>query len=181
MGDCFQMAGTTRGNNFAQGGMVNVLPALRQAPTATFDRDQSAPAAESISYFCNPVRSAGRRFVTRRTEAVSRAKRRPWIILIGVAATLAAAPPPPDLPGDPAAGYRLAQSSCSSCHLIDRSQATIGPNGAPTFSAVARMSSTTPISLRVFLQSPHSKMPNLKLTHDEIDDLVAYILSLKGE
>ena len=181
MGDCFQMAGTMRRNNFAQGGMVTVIPALRQARRAAFDRNQSAPAAENLPYRARAALSAGRRFVLRRTEAASRAKFHRWGMLIGVAATLAASPPPPDLPGNPAAGYRLAQSACSSCHVIDRSQATSGATGAPTFSAVARMSSTTPISLRVFLQSPHGRMPNVKLSHQEIDDLVAYILSLKAE
>jgi hypothetical protein len=29
------------------------------------------------------------------------------------------------------------------------------------------------------LQTPHARMPDLHLTRDEVDDLIAYILSLR--
>jgi mono/diheme cytochrome c family protein len=74
-------------------------------------------------------------------------------------------------PGDIAAGRRLAQQWCSECHLID--------SEAPSFVEVANEPSTTPLSLRVFLQSNHKNMPNLHISPSEADDLVAYILSLK--
>jgi hypothetical protein len=41
------------------------------------------------------------------------------------------------------------------------------------------MKSTTPLGLRVFLQTPHGRMPDLHLTRDEVDNLIAYILSLR--
>ena len=113
--------------------------------------------------------------------AANRPEWRRWALLIPIAATLAAGPAPPDQPGDAAAGHRLAQSWCSACHMVDQSQTTGSANGAPAFSAVAHMSSTTPMALHVFLQSPHSRMPNLQLSRDEIDDIVAYIVSLKNE
>jgi hypothetical protein len=34
-------------------------------------------------------------------------------------------------------------------------------------------------SLTVFLRTPHDRMPDLSLTREETDDLIAYILSLK--
>ncbi len=36
------------------------------------------------------------------------------------------------------------------------------------------------MSLRVFLQSPHARMPDLHLSRDEIADVSAYILSLRS-
>ncbi len=42
------------------------------------------------------------------------------------------------------------------------------------------MPSTTALSLRVFLQTPHARMPDLNLTQDEIGDVAAYILTLKA-
>jgi mono/diheme cytochrome c family protein len=81
--------------------------------------------------------------------------------------------------GDIAAGYRLAQTWCSSCHLIDPAAQRGVDNGVPAFTAIARMSSTTPLSLRAFLQTPHAQMPDLHLSRDEIDDLTGYILSLR--
>jgi len=37
----------------------------------------------------------------------------------------------------------------------------------------------TALSLRVFLQSPHERMPDLHLNRDETDNIIAYILSLE--
>ena len=43
---------------------------------------------------------------------------------------------------------------------------------------IARMPSTTQLSLKVFMQSSHGNMPNLVLNADEIDAIAAYILDL---
>lgn len=81
--------------------------------------------------------------------------------------------------GDVAAGRHLAETWCSSCHVVAPAQRRGVSNGAPTFAAVASMASTTQLSLRAFLQTPHHRMPDLHLSSDEIDDLTAYILSLR--
>jgi cytochrome c len=84
-----------------------------------------------------------------------------------------------DLRGNPESGRRLAQATCQVCHQIDAKQAA--PKGeAPSWPAIANMSSTTALALTVFLQTNHRNMPNFILTKSEIEDLVAYILSLKG-
>jgi mono/diheme cytochrome c family protein len=81
--------------------------------------------------------------------------------------------------GDVAAGRALAKTWCDNCHVVDPAQQTGTSTGAPTFSAIAAMRSTTPLGLHVFLQTPHDRMPDLHLSRAEIDDVVAYILSLK--
>ncbi len=81
--------------------------------------------------------------------------------------------------GDIAAGRHLADTWCSSCHAVDPAPQHRTDNGAPAFAAVAGMTSTTPLALRAFLQTPHAQMPDLHLSRDEIDDLTAYILSLR--
>jgi mono/diheme cytochrome c family protein len=83
--------------------------------------------------------------------------------------------------GDIAAGRRLAETWCSSCHLIGPDAANATSNGVPPFAAIGRMKSTTVLSLRAFLQTPHARMPDLHLTRDEVDDLAGYILSLRGQ
>jgi hypothetical protein len=50
---------------------------------------------------------------------------------------------------------------------------------APTFPAIASSPGMSPIALRVALQSTHRTMPNLALTAVELDDVIAYILSLR--
>jgi mono/diheme cytochrome c family protein len=81
--------------------------------------------------------------------------------------------------GDAAAGRKLAQAWCSSCHVVDPTPQRGVDNGAPAFTVIASLPTTTPLALRAFLQTPHAQMPDLHLTRDEIDDLTGYILSLR--
>ena len=83
--------------------------------------------------------------------------------------------------GDAATGHYLAETWCSACHVVSQTPRHGASNGAATFAAIARMTSTTPLSLRAFLQTPHSQMPDLHLSRSEIDDLTAYILSLRSK
>lgn len=76
--------------------------------------------------------------------------------------------------GDPVAGRRLAEGVCLQCHSADS-----GPKRAPTFAAVAAMPSTTAQALGVFLKTSHPTMPNIMLSDNERDDVIAYILSLR--
>jgi mono/diheme cytochrome c family protein len=82
--------------------------------------------------------------------------------------------------GNAAAGKQVAERWCSSCHVVGPGSVQGTSNGAPPFVAVARMTSTTPMSLKAFLLTPHARMPDLHLSQDEIDDLTAYILSMRG-
>jgi hypothetical protein len=41
------------------------------------------------------------------------------------------------------------------------------------------MKSTTQMALQAFLQTPHSQMPDLHMSGEEIDNITAYILSLR--
>ena len=76
------------------------------------------------------------------------------------------------------AGHRLADAWCKDCHAVEATTAPTG-NAAPDFAAIANQPSTTPLSLKVFLQNSHRSMPNLVIAPDEADSLVSYILSLK--
>jgi mono/diheme cytochrome c family protein len=77
------------------------------------------------------------------------------------------------------AGGHLAARWCSSCHIIGPAAKQGVSNGAPPFEAIAQMSSTTRMSLRAFLMTPHPPMPDLHLSNQEIDDIASYILSLR--
>ena len=105
--------------------------------------------------------------------------------LLGAAATAASQFPvlAQPLRGDDAPGRQIANSQCSSCHRVlpplfpDTSP--VDKDSPPSFQSVADMTSTTALSLNVFLRSNHKNMPNLMLSNAEADDIVAYILSLK--
>ena len=80
---------------------------------------------------------------------------------------------------DPDAGHRLAEKWCVNCHVVAPGQERATSTGAPSFRDIAAQKSMTPMALRVFLQTPHDRMPDLHLSHDEIDDVSAYIVSLR--
>jgi mono/diheme cytochrome c family protein len=80
---------------------------------------------------------------------------------------------------DPALGRRIAETTCVACHQIDAKPApqTVKPV-APSFVDVARMPSTTELSIKVFLRTSHKSMPNFMLSPEEIDSLAAYVVGL---
>lgn len=82
-------------------------------------------------------------------------------------------------PGDPTAGRQLAATWCANCHRVSPQGPGPVTDVAPSFAAVAAMPSTTRMALSAFLQTPHPRMPNYQLTREQMDDLIAYILSLR--
>jgi mono/diheme cytochrome c family protein len=81
--------------------------------------------------------------------------------------------------GDVLAGRQFALEVCSECHFVAPEQIVEPYSEAPWFQDIADKPSTTELSLRVFLQSPHFSMPNFMLTPQETDDVISYILSLR--
>jgi mono/diheme cytochrome c family protein len=81
--------------------------------------------------------------------------------------------------GDVMEGKKIATTWCSNCHRIDAGGAGQVGDAAPAWAQVAAMPSTTSMSLHAFLMSPHGRMPDFTLTRAQIDDVVAYILSLR--
>jgi hypothetical protein len=65
------------------------------------------------------------------------------------------------------------------CRVVAPGARETASDAAPSFAAVARMSSTTNLSLRAFLLTPHRRMPDLAPSRGQIDDVVACILSLQ--
>jgi len=75
-------------------------------------------------------------------------------------------------------GRQIATTICGNCHEISP---TASPRVAigPKFDDIANLSSTTALSLKLFLRSNHNKMPNFMISSADSDDVIAYILSLK--
>jgi len=84
-----------------------------------------------------------------------------------------------DLTGDPIRGRHLAREVCNACHAVDRGDYASPLLGPPPFQALAENPEINPITLRVLLQTPHRDMPDLILDADEMDDIIAYITSLR--
>lgn len=78
--------------------------------------------------------------------------------------------------GNAEAGRQLVTRSCSSCHATESSPTAT--DNAPPFSAVAKTNKERPAWIRGWLMSPHPPMPNISLSRQQIDDIVAYLSSL---
>jgi mono/diheme cytochrome c family protein len=103
-------------------------------------------------------------------------KRRAAALQIGIFIASCAGAAGQDI-GDAAAGHEIATRWCGDCHVTGYDQRQGTSTGAPTFAAIAKMKMATDKGLRAFLQTPHDRMPDLHLTSNETDDLIAYIRS----
>jgi mono/diheme cytochrome c family protein len=80
---------------------------------------------------------------------------------------------------DVSIGRGLALNWCAQCHLVAEDQDHIPYGVGPSFYSVADDPATSEMRLRAFLISPHVIMPNIMLSQEQIDEIVAYILSLR--
>jgi mono/diheme cytochrome c family protein len=81
--------------------------------------------------------------------------------------------------GDARRGHALAQRVCAACHAIASGRPS--PNAdAPSFDAIANLPGMSARALTVALQTSHRTMPNLVLGDDETRNVIAFILSLRG-
>lgn len=107
-----------------------------------------------------------------------------WISVLSITGALVVLAGPgqaEELLGDPGAGRQLAYDVCAACHRVAPGHEPASDVGAPQFPELAKEPGITALSLRVFLQTPHDRMPDLRLDRDETDDIIAYILSLDQE
>jgi mono/diheme cytochrome c family protein len=83
-------------------------------------------------------------------------------------------------PGDAGKGLAYVTQVCAQCHAV-RPGDKFSPNPkAPSFEDIAKTSGVTGISLAASLHSIHENMPAFVLSMNERDNIIAYILSLKG-
>jgi mono/diheme cytochrome c family protein len=95
-----------------------------------------------------------------------------WVSIMAAATLPAAAA------GNATSGQQIAERWCASCHLVTLEQKGASAD-APTFFEIAKRSTGDMTGLQAFLADPHPPMPDMNLTRNEIDDLLAYIGSLK--
>jgi mono/diheme cytochrome c family protein len=86
--------------------------------------------------------------------------------------------------GNPQMGAQLALRTCDACHIVARNQEypPLVQGYAPSFFDIANQPGMTAADLQEFLLHPHvlARMPYPDLTIDQIADVAAYILSLRG-
>ena len=81
--------------------------------------------------------------------------------------------------GNAKLGKEYAERVCAECHDVE-ARGEISPNpDAPSFQSVADTTGMSARALVVWLQTSHPTMPNLILKPDDMDNVIAYIMSLK--
>jgi mono/diheme cytochrome c family protein len=81
--------------------------------------------------------------------------------------------------GNAALGKEYAERVCVECHDV-AAGGEISPNpDAPSFQSVADTTGMSARALAVWLQSSHPTMPNLIIKPDDMDNVIAYIMSLR--
>lgn len=78
-------------------------------------------------------------------------------------------------------GLVYVERACSSCHAVGSGE-TASPNAAaPPFEEIANAPGMTGLALHVWLQSPHENMPMIMVEPEHVDDVWAYMSSLRHE
>lgn len=80
--------------------------------------------------------------------------------------------------GDPQAGFEYAKQVCSVCHGISEEKSPLPK--ATRFREVADRPGMTGTALAVWMQTSHPTMPNIIVEKNDMLNVIAYILSLKG-
>ena len=86
--------------------------------------------------------------------------------------------------GDPDAGQELVSRWCTSCHLVGAEEtdaAETGTDAAPPLSMMLTEEQLTADQVWGWLADPHPPMPGLSLSRHEIDDIIAYMETLRAE
>ncbi|HEX5007741.1 MAG TPA: hypothetical protein VFV70_11545 [Hyphomonadaceae bacterium] len=83
--------------------------------------------------------------------------------------------------GNPDRGRDRAARYCSECHYTGKYDAESTNPKAPPFRTIANTRGMTAMALSVWMQTSHPTMPNIQLSPETLDDIIAYIRSLKGE
>ena len=97
----------------------------------------------------------------------------PMLVLTGVLALA----PSRLVAGDAEEGRKIAETWCISCHQV--SPGTGGRDTAPPFSAIAEDRIFDEHMMRRTLSDPHPPMPRIHLSRRQIEDIIAYIHSLR--
>lgn len=76
-------------------------------------------------------------------------------------------------------GRELAVRLCSSCHVVDGAATAAVPESIGTFRGIANSPGQSAERISNILILPHLPMPDNQLTRDEIQDILAYLETLR--
>jgi cytochrome c len=81
--------------------------------------------------------------------------------------------------GDPEVGSEIVHRWCTACHVVDREGT--GADAGPALPDLLAGKKRSADEIRGWLADPHPPMPNLNLSRQEIENILAYLKSLTGD
>jgi mono/diheme cytochrome c family protein len=82
---------------------------------------------------------------------------------------------------DPGKGREIAESLCSTCHIVDASPGNIAKSDISSFYSIANKLDQSQERLAGAIIFPHPAMPKVSFTNTELRDVITYIMSLKEQ
>ena len=102
-----------------------------------------------------------------------------FVLILGLGSAAQTQGPVTSLP-DPARGKALAERVCTNCHLVSDRQ-TKAVADVPSFAAIANKPNQTEGAIMTRIVIPKHPMPVIPITKSELEDVTAYIMSLRSE
>ena len=81
--------------------------------------------------------------------------------------------------GDASRGFIYVRQACADCHAVASDQKVSPDPKAPSFQSVANTPGLTRTAVDVWLHSSHPTMPQLIIDAERVDDIAAYLRSLR--
>jgi len=78
-------------------------------------------------------------------------------------------------------GHKLAEKFCKGCHLINAEGDGAAPVGPPPFPSIANKPGQTAERIKNALIQPHPPMPDMQLSSEEINNIIAYLETLRTD
>jgi mono/diheme cytochrome c family protein len=78
-------------------------------------------------------------------------------------------------------GRVYAERVCAGCHNLSPTALSVPPGRPASFRMIADTPGMTATALEVWFRTPHPTMPNLLVPQEERDNVISFILSLKGQ
>ena len=80
---------------------------------------------------------------------------------------------------DPGRGREIAESLCSTCHIVDASPGNVAKSDISSFYSIANRPAQSQERLAGAIIFPHPAMPKVSFTNSELRDVISYIMSLR--
>lgn len=102
-------------------------------------------------------------------------------VTAAVVAASAQAPAAAQMPPNVKAGRQVAEKLCVGCHIVtpDPPNTTVSAD-IPAFQTIANRTGQTVDTVVGAILIPHPPMPNTNLSREEVNNVAAYIMSLKS-